>query len=701
MTRYLVLTLWLIVASIAGSPALGAADVDLELVDGTMLHGHLLAEDADGIQILRIVITGAGTISDTLRVARGKIARIQPADNDFAEYQQESRSIADTASAHARLARWCRERGLRKPAEDEALRAIAIDATLPEASEELTTLGFALVDGRWLRRADSSTPQRASSVQGSTDAAGAAAIALQRERLHQRVLILRSQDDRFSAALQRLASDRSSLQQRLEADRSIIAKFHDLDQAYQQLLTQQSPSYPSPHSKGVSVEPAGPPGGSTTALALAGDAVEAIRDDARHASAEAPDLESSVYQLQQQELNTTAEQSLVRKHINQALDEIATLSSPSPSAPALGQPATDRGEVQGLGDGYLAIVDDAASAHRAAVSVTTLGLQLLARQAPGPQAMTATPMEMYQRLSAPGGTRASPSTYLPLGFHAPYGWKILLVDQIRGTLRLSSGESLEIQQASSAQAPLSGNPLLPFGSSQLVMTAQPVPPLAPGSPWSATTVPSSDLFFPYPADDHVTYASLKASMRVVLANANDLKAVRIVPATGLEQSVEGIPGNDLLVLLRSDGSVQWTCGGNGLVRVHDVQYRGPHRQLLHPASSNCSSVNDHSTVTLHFSNPVAEIEVHLYDHLQATRNRLFIAQLPVSVADPQRPMTYPTVVSQVVEVPPLLPGPQPALSSPFGNITISTSGRVWNRNSAGTQQLEKPPTSDPSLGFPP
>jgi hypothetical protein len=133
---------------------LSAAEVEIHLKNGERLYGDLISQDNDQISINHKVWTRGGLMQGPMTVFRTTVLDMVPADDLMALYSKRDKAATDAYDQQYSLARWCFERGLQQQAFDHAKRLYEDDPSDQVTQELITTFGYVLDNGTWVKEAD-------------------------------------------------------------------------------------------------------------------------------------------------------------------------------------------------------------------------------------------------------------------------------------------------------------------------------------------------------------------------------------------------------------------------------------------------------------------------------------------------------------------------------------------------------------------
>ncbi|OHB75641.1 MAG: hypothetical protein A2W31_17120 [Planctomycetes bacterium RBG_16_64_10] len=122
------------------------ADV-VVLKHGGQLHGRQLNPESPSAEVVVIGVEGGGQI----RLPRESVAQVISSSAEDDEYAKMRCTCPDTVEGHWNVAQWCAEKGLTKQRQVHLHRILELD---PDHEEARRILGYRLVDGAWMTRAE-------------------------------------------------------------------------------------------------------------------------------------------------------------------------------------------------------------------------------------------------------------------------------------------------------------------------------------------------------------------------------------------------------------------------------------------------------------------------------------------------------------------------------------------------------------------
>ena len=131
----------LLLSLLAPSDAMWA-DV-FELTHGGRVTGVLVERGPDEEYVVR---TDSGAV---VTLTKAQVHKVTEVDDNLLEYEQRSRTMADTVDAHRQLAQWCKRQQLSNLRDHHLGRILQLD---PDDKEARKSLGYQMHKGRWLTR---------------------------------------------------------------------------------------------------------------------------------------------------------------------------------------------------------------------------------------------------------------------------------------------------------------------------------------------------------------------------------------------------------------------------------------------------------------------------------------------------------------------------------------------------------------------
>ena len=153
MSRTLVIAALALTGIIQGSALAAAQQVEFHLNSGQVVKGELVEQTDSLVRVKSAIATKSGSMSVTMAYKREDIASLVTLDDPEVIYAKRAKTAA-SADDHAALADWCREQALTDHAVDQARLALAQNPGQPAAKALLTSLGWILADGAWVKESD-------------------------------------------------------------------------------------------------------------------------------------------------------------------------------------------------------------------------------------------------------------------------------------------------------------------------------------------------------------------------------------------------------------------------------------------------------------------------------------------------------------------------------------------------------------------
>ena len=141
MTLLRTLLLALLLSLLAPSSAMWA-DI-FELTHGGRVTGVLVERGPDEEYVVR---TDSGAV---VTLTKAQVHKVTEVDDNLLEYEQRSRTMADTVDAHRQLAQWCKRHKLTNLRDHHLQRILQLD---PNDKEVRKSLGYQMHKGHWLTR---------------------------------------------------------------------------------------------------------------------------------------------------------------------------------------------------------------------------------------------------------------------------------------------------------------------------------------------------------------------------------------------------------------------------------------------------------------------------------------------------------------------------------------------------------------------
>jgi DNA repair exonuclease SbcCD ATPase subunit len=127
-----------------------AADVELTLVNGEILHGVILREDDTTVVVRRAILQRGVRQEVEVEIPRERIGQRTTAASLATQYAAKAAAAPQSWFGQSVLAAWCVERCLVPEAKRHALAALALDPTAKPPRQVMDDLGYAHIAGQWV-----------------------------------------------------------------------------------------------------------------------------------------------------------------------------------------------------------------------------------------------------------------------------------------------------------------------------------------------------------------------------------------------------------------------------------------------------------------------------------------------------------------------------------------------------------------------